>query len=147
MAGTKDRVKKGLAMATNRTTENRISAGINEQRRLAICKVNRIGIPMAIAASVICPVGIPVWAISWYLWRRDAATVGSPKEIRGAIGEERVLSLLSRLPAGYSVFNQIKLPAEKSSTGYREADYKVVGPNGCFIIENKCNPHLLLREL
>ena len=63
--------------------------------------------------------------------------------LAGAAGEDRVLAALSVLPAKYTLFNQIRLPDEHSRTGFREADFMVVGNNGVFIIENKCNHHLL----
>jgi hypothetical protein len=47
------------------------------------------------------------------------------------------LAVLSGLPTEYILFNQIRLPDERSKTGFREADFVVVGPNGVFIIENK----------
>jgi hypothetical protein len=55
----------------------------------------------------------------------------------GAAGEDHALAHLSSLSDEYTVFNQICLPDSRSRTGYREADFVVVGPNGVFIIENK----------
>lgn len=57
--------------------------------------------------------------------------------LAGAAGEDRALAALSTLPADYTLFNQIRLPDERSRTGFREADFVVVGNNGVFIIENK----------
>jgi hypothetical protein len=57
--------------------------------------------------------------------------------LAGAAGENRALAVLSGLSAEYTLFNQIRLPDGRSSTGFREADFMVVGPNGVFIIENK----------
>ena len=57
--------------------------------------------------------------------------------LAGAAGEDHALAQLSRLPDEYTVFNQICLPDSRSRTGFREADFVVVGPNGVFIIENK----------
>jgi hypothetical protein len=57
--------------------------------------------------------------------------------LAGAAGEDRALAALSGLPAEYTFFNQIRLPDERSRTGFREADFVVVGNNGVFIIENK----------
>jgi len=57
--------------------------------------------------------------------------------LAGAAGEELALTHLSKLSDEYTIFNQICLPDTRSSTGYREADFVVVGPNGVFIIENK----------
>ena len=57
--------------------------------------------------------------------------------LAGAAGEDHALAHLSSLSDEYTVFNQICLPDSRSRTGYREADFVVVGPNGVFIIENK----------
>ena len=62
---------------------------------------------------------------------------GSAVMLAGAAGEEHALTHLSRLSDEYTVFNQICLPDSRSRTGYREADFVVVGPNGVVIIENK----------
>lgn len=57
--------------------------------------------------------------------------------LAGAAGEDLALAALSGLPAEYTLFNQIRLPDERSRTGFREADFVVVGNNSVFIIENK----------
>ena len=124
-------------MAIDRTTENQIAAGINVERRKATRKVYQVGIPLALIASAICPYGIPAWALIWFRCYRSAKRTGAPDKIRGAAGEARALTVLSGLPEEYTLFNQIKLPDERSRTGYRELDYVIVGPNGCYLIENK----------
>lgn len=55
----------------------------------------------------------------------------------GAIGEVYTLNILKRLPAGYIIFNQVDVPDEFSSTGFREIDFIVCGPTGIFVIESK----------
>lgn len=57
----------------------------------------------------------------------------------GAEGEDQVLSLLKGLPDGFTIFNQIDLPNEKSRTGVNEADLVVCGPSAIFVIEVKHN--------
>jgi hypothetical protein len=94
-------------------------------------------------ASVLIPVCIPFWAIIWFTIYQSVKKGGSAIMLAGAAGEDLALAHLSRLPDEYTVFNQICLPDSRSRTGYREADFVVVGPNGVFIIENKCNHHLL----
>lgn len=79
--------------------------------------------------SVIALIGIVVfWVMAG---RRDAA------KMSGATGEDYTLNELSRLPASYTVFNQVELPDDKSTTGWRELDFIVCGPNGVFVIESK----------
>jgi hypothetical protein len=124
-------------MATNRTTPNRITAAINTEREQALHKVRWVGIPLALIATVICPIGIIAWVGIWISCYQSANRTGSAIKIKGAAGEDRVEGVLSRLPESYSVFNQIKLPCHSSSTGFLEADFVVVGPNGVFIVENK----------
>lgn len=124
-------------MAIDRTTENRITAVINEERQKKVKKVCVVGIPLALAASAIFPLGIPIWAGGWIMAYREAKNSGCNQKVRGAAGEDRALAVLSQLPSDYTLFNQIQLPDPKSTTGYRETDFVVVGPNGVFIIENK----------
>jgi hypothetical protein len=124
-------------MAKDRTTENHITATINKDRRRATCKVNLICIPVALIASFFCPAGIPIWAFAWFVLFKTAQQSGSAVLLTGAAGEEKALSVLLRLPDEYTIFNQIQMPDERSRTGFREADFVVVGPNGIHIIENK----------
>lgn len=124
-------------MAVDRTTENRITAAINEERAQAVRQVWQIGIPLAIGASIIYPTGILAWAGALALWYNSAKSCGSFVKLKGAAGEDRVETLLSDLPNGYLVYNQIKFPEPSSCTGFLEADFVVVGKNGVFIIENK----------
>lgn len=62
-----------------------------------------------------------------------------PVKVSGVEGEYRVFNLLRQLPDTYTVFNQILVPDRNSSTGVREIDYLVCGPNGIFAIEVKNN--------
>jgi hypothetical protein len=130
-------------MAIDRTTENHVYADIRLSRKVAARWVCRIGIPAVIIASVLCPGGIWIWLLAWFVAYQTLRCQGSAVMLAGAEGEDRVLAALSGLPAEYTLFNQIRLPNERSRTGFREADFVVVGNNGVFIIENKCNHHLL----
>ena len=124
-------------MAIDRTTANQLTAGISKERRQATRNVYRVGIPAVLIATVICPLGILAWSFIWFVCLLIAQNSGEPGKLCGAAGEDRILSVLSRLPTEYTIYNQIKLPSERSRTGYREADFIVVGPNGVFICENK----------
>jgi len=124
-------------MATLRTTVNRITERIEMDRRRSTRTVCKYGIPIVLLASVLIPVCIPFWAIIWFAIYQSAKKGGSAVMLAGAAGEDHALAQLSRLPDEYTVFNQICLPDSKSRTGFREADFVVVGPNGVFIIENK----------
>ena len=124
-------------MAIDRTTENHVYADIRLSRKLAARWVCRIGIPAVIIASVLCPEGIWIWLLALLVAFQVTRCQGSAVMLAGAAGEDRVLAALSALPAEYTLFNQIRLPDERSRTGFREADFVVVGNNGVFIIENK----------
>ena len=124
-------------MAIDRTTPNHIRATINKDRKQAVRKVNLIGIPLALCASYFCPAGMPIWVFTWFVIFTVARQSGSGVMLSGAAGEEKALEVLLRLPEEFTIFNQIQLPDDRSSTGYREADFIVVGPNGIHIVENK----------
>ena len=124
-------------MAIDRTTENHVYTEIRLNRKLAARWVCRIGIPAVIIASVLCPGGIWIWLLAWFVSYQITKYQGSTVMLAGAAGEDRVQAALSGLPAEYTLFNQIRLPDERSRTGFREADFVVVGNNGVFIIENK----------
>jgi hypothetical protein len=132
-----------IIMAIDRTTENHVYAEIRVNRKQAARWVCRFGIPAVIIASAFCPEGIWIWLLAWLVAFQVTKYQGSAVMLAGAAGEDRVLATISALPAEYTLFNQIQLPDERSRTGFREADFVVVGNNGVFIIENKCNHHLL----
>jgi hypothetical protein len=124
-------------MAIDRTTENQIAAGINKERQQVTRNVYRVGIPAVLLATAICPLGILVWSFIWFVCLLIAKNSGAAMKLCGSAGEDRILNVLSGLPTEYTVFNQIKLPSERSRTGFREADFVVVGINGVFLVENK----------
>jgi hypothetical protein len=53
---------------------------------------------------------------------------------KGAEGEELVARMLHRLPAEWTVFHGVMLPA---GTGRRDIDHVLVGPAGVFVVETK----------
>ena len=124
-------------MAKDRTSENHVYAEIRLNRKQAVRWICRIGIPAVIIASVLCPEGIWIWLLAWLVAFQVTRCQGSAVMLAGAAGEDRALAALSALSAEYTLFNQIRLPDERSRTGFREADFVVVGNNGVFIIENK----------
>ena len=124
-------------MASLRTTVNRITEQIETDLRRSTRTVCKYGIPLVLLASVLIPVCIPLWVLIWAMIYQYVKKDGSSVMLAGAAGEERALTQLSTLPDEYTVFNQICLPDSRSRTGYREADFVVLGPNGVFIIENK----------
>ena len=124
-------------MANDRTTENHVYTEIRLNRKQAARWVCRIGIPAVIIASVFCPEGIWIWLLVLLAAFQVTKYQGSAVMLAGAAGEDRVLAALSALPAEYTLFNQIRLPDERSRTGFREGDFVVVGNNVVFIIENK----------
>jgi hypothetical protein len=124
-------------MARLRTTVNRIAEQIEIDRRRSTRTVCKYGIPLVLLSSVLIPVCIPFWAIIWFAIYQSVRKSGSAVMLAGAAGEDHALTHLSGLSDEYTVFNQICLPDSRSRTGFREADFVVVGPNGVFIIENK----------
>jgi len=124
-------------MAKLRTTVNRITEQIEMDRKRLTRWIFWLGLPAVTAASVMYPDGILTWVLAWLVCFPLARRTGSSIMLAGAAGEDRALSVLSGLPEEYILFNQIQLPDGRSSTGFREADFVVVGPNGVFIIENK----------
>jgi hypothetical protein len=124
-------------MARLRTTVNRITERIETDRRRSTRTVCKYGIPLVLLASVLIPVCIPFWAIIWFAIFQSVRKSGSAVMLAGAAGEDHALTHLSSLPDEYTVFNQICLPDSRSITGFREADFVVLGPTGVFLVENK----------
>lgn len=63
------------------------------------------------------------------LWGRRRSTEAWAK---GAIGEELTADLLARLPAGFIVRHDLRLPGSRANI-----DHLVIGPSGVFTIETK----------
>lgn len=94
------------------------------------------GGPLALLLTAV----FPSMALLWLAILAVAlmTTLGSdPARLSGAEGEDYTLNFLKKLPDNYVVFNQLELPDERSSTGLRELDFIVCGPNGIFVIESK----------
>lgn len=64
-------------------------------------------------------------------------------QMSGAEGEEKVLRELEKLPDGYTIFNQVKIPDGSLPNGHRELDFLVLGPGGLHIIEVKNSSGLI----
>ena len=57
--------------------------------------------------------------------------------LSGFKGEQNCLVLLKKLPKGFTIFNQLEIPSEKSSFKEFETDFIVIGHNNLFIVEAK----------
>lgn len=66
---------------------------------------------------------------AFYFWPNRQTT---DAYLIGAVGEERVGRELAKLPHGYYVFHDIKIPGSKANI-----DHLVIGPTGVFIVETK----------
>lgn len=84
----------------------------------------RLGLGLA-GAGLLAASLFLVWAV------RDGLK-GLEGYFKGARGEEAVALLLSGLPAGYHVFNDLTCGRAGG------IDHFVVGPNGFFVVETKC---------
>lgn len=77
------------------------------------------------------------------LWFVIAAATGNSTQdaikLSGAQGEDEALYILRNLPADYTIFNQVNLPDNRSSTGYSEADFIIHSPKATFVVEVKHN--------
>lgn len=91
-------------------------------------------IGLVAAAALTC-----AWLLYWLggEWWIASARAGNPILRSGALGELAVLDALEDLGGEWVVLNQVLVPDARSSVGYREIDYVVIGPNGAFIVEAK----------
>lgn len=117
------------------------------QFRANLKKITLCTVPVLVVTAAIFPQSA-FWLICGGLITWGSARAGGegairlecaedPIEVAGVHGELAVLDELERLPDEYVVLNQILLPDSRSSVGYREIDYVVVGPNGVFVLEAK----------
>ncbi len=127
--------------------KNRIKANIDEDREkfFKTRKRRRIklflyGLPLLVASApfdfMLFVYGVGLCALAYVVLGYHSP---DPIKEAGLEGEVRALSLLRQLPDTYTVFNQVLVPDQSSSTGSREIDYLVCGPNGLFAIEVKNN--------
>ena len=91
----------------------------------------------SVLPCVLFPPLLPAALAAYYLAGRTGTIDLDPITLAGAAGEHKTLAMLQHLDDRYTILNQVKLPYDKSSTGYREADFVVHGPNGIFVVESK----------
>jgi hypothetical protein len=119
-------------------TRNNLTLQVQHNRRSVDKAFLIAGLPIAGVATYLAPHLSPVWLGVWgfgYFTSRYSDR-NAIMEV-GASGENKTLKALSNLPDDYLIFNQVRLPDERSRTGYSEADFIVVGPNGLFVVESK----------
>lgn len=116
--------------------ENRISKEMAQEKSEYLKKVIILAVPLVLILIAIYPAGILLWAGILLVAVFPAFKTDHIKK-SGAAGEDYTLSVLKRLPAEYTIFNQLEVPDERSRTGTREMDFVVCGPNGIFVIESK----------
>ncbi len=104
--------------------------------KLLLCGIPLLAVLLLSCNFVLCAYGAGLCALAYFVL--GIHTSDEVKE-SGLEGELRALSLLRQLPDTYTVFNQVLVPDQSSSTGSREIDYLVCGPNGLFAIEVKNN--------
>jgi hypothetical protein len=128
--------------------ENRIRRDLADEydsflktRKRRRTKLLLCGIPLLVVLAlscnfVLCAYGVGLCALAYFV-----LGIHTSDEIKesGLEGESRALSILRQLPDSYTIFNQVLVPDQSSSTGSREIDYLVCGPNGLFAIEVKNN--------
>lgn len=124
-------------MATLKTTANRIELKMQDTRRTNTKGVLVTGIPLVLLASICFFPGIPFYLFIFAIAVGIARKSYNPIMAAGHTGEQRTLTVLSQLPDNFTIYNQVTLPDDRSRTGFCEADFVVVGPNGVFIVENK----------
>lgn len=91
----------------------------------------------SIFPCLVAPPLLPFAALAYYLAGKYGSVSLDPIALAGYSGEAKTIEMLKFLGDEYTLFNQLKLPCTGSSTGYREADFVVHGPNGIFVIESK----------
>ena len=126
---------------------DRVLAEVLIERRALKQNCLYFGLPIVVGLCVIFPAGAAFWiGMSLFLFllaygtgvtRVAMAQAGDPITRAGADGEMLVLDELKKLSGEYFVLNQIIVPDTRSTRGYKEIDYVVVGPNGVAVIEAK----------
>jgi len=115
-------------------TPNALRERVRRNRR----RILGIGLPISGGAFALHPIlGILASAVALSLWSRQKIV------LHGAEGEERALGhpipvpgSLADLPAGYTVFNGLEVPASADGPK-REIDLVVIGRGGLYAIEVK----------
>lgn len=132
---------------TDHVIENKLhkqaSTGTAHHRLIAIVLLlGAIGSFLLFKGNLFPPTALAIGAIFFFFSRSAPdATITA-----GAVGEDQAMSVLSALPDTYTLFNQLDIPNEKSSTGANEADVVVCGPTAIFIIEVKNNNGTIFCE-
>lgn len=75
-------------------------------------------------------------AVFWFAAGRSARRVRA--FFKGARGEERVASVLARLPQEFTVFHGVDGGVGLRFTTAGDIDHIVVGPSGIWVVETKC---------
>lgn len=127
---------------TDYVRENRITRELARDCSRRRKNVAYIGLPLALAASALYPAGVLLWFGMVGLLLLAAGYRDNAK-VSGAAGENYSLAILKQLPDSYTIFYQVCLPDPWSSTGERELDFIVCGPNGVFVVESKSHNGVL----
>lgn len=136
-----NRIAKGLSATSARRDAELAQFQANLKR------ITLYTTPVLVATAAIFPYtafglicgGVIMWG-SARIFGEGAIRVlnaADPIQVAGVHGELAVLDELEHLPDGYIVLNQVLVPDRRSSSGHREIDYAVVGPNGVFVLEAK----------
>jgi len=111
------------------------AADKSEESSQAICLI--LGIIISIPFLFITPVlGILVVFVALII----AIGAGKNKTVllrSGAAGENHVLSILSKLPDQFCIFNQVIIPNPRAKRGFNEIDFVVIGDSALIIVEVK----------
>lgn len=118
-------------------TSNKLTDESNQLQRNKRLKILAIGAAMTLALLFIhVTIAMIVMFgtfIAWVMQQGDDILKA------GAAGEDKAIRVLSQLPDGFTVFNQVNIPNACSKVGFNEADIIVSGPNTVFVIEVKHN--------
>lgn len=118
-------------------TKNKLTIEADYKQRSNRKYIFIFGVIVALATSFInIYLGLFSIFVTLVLW---ASQNGDEALRSGAVGEDNTISLLSRLPDTFTIYNQVDIPNSKSKTGFNEADVIVVGPEAVFVIEVKHN--------
>ena len=116
--------------------ENRIRKEMKEAAARRRKSLLVFGLPICLVLSLI-HAGIGLLSFVFLAIAYLQAGAKDSVKAAGVAGEDQTLAVLETLPNDYVLFNQLDLPDNRSSTGSRELDFVVVGPNGVFVVETK----------
>jgi len=125
-------------------TSNRLTHKAEAGQERSRQQVLMVGVPIALVSLLYsgwgCIIVSLVVGIVYVLQRGDGVVLA------GAEGEQIALSVLSNLPDGFTIFNQVDVPNPRSNTGVNEADLIVCGPDALFVIEIKHNNGVIVCD-